>query len=188
MNSRTTLAYVSTLALATGAAVIGQNQPTQTPSRPPTATQPSTSQPSSSQPSNNQPGQLTDQKWRDMAGKIQQSNDRMTERNQTLAQQLAQAQTQTGEARVNAIAEVLTGVLQEQQHTNREIVHLQRLVFRTHLESANMGNEWDSWKQQYPFLDDSKDTDEVTGTGNEHRDRNGENPHPETTTPPRNPR
>jgi hypothetical protein len=181
MNSRNILGYVSVMALATGAAVIGQNQPTSTPTRPPASTQPTTTQPGT-QPSA-RPGDQT--RWRDMADRIQKMNDRMADRNERLAQQLAQAQTQTGEARVNAIAEVLTGVLQDQEYTNRAITHLQRLVFRSHLESSNMSSEWDTWKEQYPFLDDSKDSkdsgDDATG---ESPDKNK----PESTTPPRNPR
>ena len=185
MNSRNVFGYVSVMALATGAAVIGQNQPTSTPTRPPTSTQPSTTQPSTTQPRG------ADQaRWHEMADKIQQMNDRMTERNQRLAQQLAQAQMQTGEARVNAIAEVLTGVLQEQEHTNRALTHLERLVFRNYLDTSNMSSEWDSWKGQYPFLDDSKDTsDDAAGsTGSDHRDRSKDNSNPDSNTPPRNPR
>ena len=187
MNGRSVVGYVSALALATGAAVIGQNQPSSTPARQPAATQPS----STPRPATAQPSKTGDQmRWRDMAAKIQDSHDRMAERNQKLAQQLAQAQTQTGEARVNAIAEVLTGVLQEQEYTTRAITHLQRLVFRNYLDSSNMSNEWDTWKDQYPFLDDAKDTgDDAAGnTSDQRRDRSKDTTNPDTTTPPRNPR
>ena len=189
MNSRTMVGCVSAMALVTGAAVIGQNQPT-SPTRPST-TQPSTTQPSTTSPSTTgQPDRSGDQtRWRDAAQRIQGMSDRMTERSQRLQQQLAQAQTQTGEAKVNALAEVITELVREHEYTNRSILQLQRMAFREHLDSSNMGQEWDTWRQQYPFLDESKDTDnDMNGTGNDRdRDRSRDNPSTTPTTP-RNPR
>ena len=61
-----------------------------------------------------------------------------------------------------------------------------------------MSQEWDSWKQQYPFLDDANDSDEDDINGNPgrsdpNRDSNRNDPNkpstaPGSTTPPRNPK
>jgi hypothetical protein len=127
-----------------------------------------------------------------MAQRSQGMNDRMTERNQRMQQQLAQALTQTGEAKVNALGEVLTDLIKEHEYTNRAIVNLQRMAFREHLNSSNMGQEWDTWRQQYPFLDDSKDNDNDMNNpaSDRDRDRNRDNPSSTPTSPttPRSPR
>jgi len=164
--------------LASGAVVIGQSQPASTPSR----NQPSATQPSGRTPADDQAH------WREMADNFQRMNDRVSDRNTQLVQELAQAQTQTGEARVNAIAAVLTGVLQEQEHTNKAIARLQRLAFRTHFDGANMNQEWESWKQQYPFLDDSKDTDDNSATGDTGKPNRGQtDPKKDPKKDPNNP-
>jgi TolA-binding protein len=172
------IGYAGAIALAAGAAVIGQNQPSSSPAtRPPTASQPSTTP--------GQPGRTTtDQqtRWRESAERIQSMNQRMEERNQRLLQQLSQAQTQTGEARVNALAEVLTAVVQEHEYMNRSIIQLQRMVFRNYLDTSNLSGEWDTWREQYPFLDESEDQDD--GMNGDGRDQTT----PSGTTPPRSPR
>lgn len=193
MKGSNILGYATVAALATGAAVIGQNQPagaqpgsTQPgaiqPSRP-TTIQPATTQPG--QPGRIDPGQET--RWREMAARIQDQNERMNERTERLAQRLAQAQTQTGEARVNALAEVLTGVLEEHQHINRSITRLQRMVFRSYMDSTQMSDQWESWKQQYPFLDETRDADEMDNTRPSDADRPNTAPGRTPATQPTDP-
>lgn len=175
MKSSNVLGYAAVAALATGAVVIGQSQP-------------GSAQPGQTRPATVQPGQPGAQprtgdqtRWRDYAERTQRMSERMKERNERLTQQLVQAQLQTGEARVNALAEVLSGLLQEHEYLSREIARLQRMTFRSYFDMNNMSQEWDTWKQQYPFLDETRDRDDAD-TGSDVNRRPIDSGRP-TTTP-----
>jgi hypothetical protein len=217
MKGSTIASMAGITAMATAALLIDQTaqvnaQPTNTTPRQPSTTpgQPSTTTPG--QPSTTTPGQPTTRpgitnrdtmrqpgdsttRYRTHATSIQTAYDRLTSMNERLEQQLTEAKRLSGEQKVDALAEVLDGVLQEHTIMTDTMARLHGYNIRHYLEDKGQSEDLETWRRQYPWLGDDHFSGNRDGLNRDHnrdndinKDMDKDDDKKDTTIPPRNPR
>ena len=194
MKGSTIASMAGITAMATAALLIDQTaqvnaQPTTQPRQPSTPGQPTTTTPG--QPTTRpgittrdtirQPGDSTT-RYRTHATSIQMAYDRLRSSNERLEQQLTEAKRLDGEQKVDALAEVLDGVLQQHTIMTDTMAQLHGYNIRHYLEDEGKSEDLETWRRQYPWLGD----DYFSGSRDD-MDRN-KDLDKDTTIPPRNPR